>query len=74
MDRRKPTLIIVRRTLAEVNAALAGVTLVASFARFKVSMAVSNGGRAPSLPCGRWDLPAMVEVAQCEGCEEEPGS
>ena len=38
--KRKPTLIVVRRTLTEPKMALAGVTLAVSFARFKASMAV----------------------------------
>jgi len=74
MNRKEPTLIIVRRTLAEVNAALAGVTFVATFARFKVSIAISNGERIPSFPCGRWDLLAIVKTVHCACCEEEPGS
>jgi hypothetical protein len=68
----------VRRRLAEVNATLAGITLVASFARFKASMARSNEERAPSLLCGRWDLLAMVEIqdswekaVQRAGCKLE---
>ena len=40
-----------------MNAALAGVTLVASFARFKTPIALFNDGRTP------WDLSAMVEAA-----------
>jgi hypothetical protein len=36
------------RTLAEVNAVLAGVTLVTSFARFKASMAMSSEERTSS--------------------------
>jgi hypothetical protein len=59
---RKPTLIIVRRILAEVNAALAGVTLVAPFARFKAPMATFSDERAPSRPLGLWDLSAVVEA------------
>jgi len=52
MDWKELTLIIVRRIPAEVNAVLAGVTLVVSFARFKASMAMFSEERTPSLPCG----------------------
>jgi len=57
----------VRRRLAEVNAALAGITLAASLTRFKALMAVSNEERAPSLPCGRWDLSVMIEILDSWG-------
>jgi hypothetical protein len=60
---------IVRRTVAEVNAVLAGVTLVASFAIFKASIAIFNGSeeRTPSRPFGRWVFVVMVETgdSQC---------
>jgi len=49
---------MVRRTPAEVNAALAGVTLVVSFARFKVPIATFSDGRTS------WDLSPMVEIAR----------
>jgi len=40
----------VRRTLAEVNTVLTGVTFVASFARFKASMAVFSEERTSFCP------------------------
>lgn len=67
MTGSKPTLIITRRRLAEVNAALAGITLVAPFARFKASMAMSNEGRVPSLPRGRWYFSVMIEILDIWG-------
>ena len=54
-----------RRTLAEVNAILAGVTPVASLARFKASMAVFSEERVSFRP---WVLVAMVKVQ--DGCEK----
>jgi hypothetical protein len=67
----------VRRSLAELNAALAGVVLDTSFARFNASlMAVFSEEIAPSRPLGRWGLVAIVErqgscekAVWCEGCE-----
>ena len=63
-----------------VNAALAGTTLVASFARFKASMAMPNEKSVLPLPCGRLDLFAMLEIrdsyekaVQAAGCWEESG-
>jgi len=50
---------MVRRTLAEVSAALAGATLVAPFARLKVPMAMFSEERASCCP---WVLVAMVET------------
>ena len=44
--------------------ALAVVTLVASFARFKVPMAVFSEERTPSRPFCRWDSSAMVETVK----------
>jgi len=68
-------LIRVRRTLAEVNAVLAGVTPVASFARFKASMAVFSEERVSFCP---WVSVAMVKIQDCcekavqrVGCKEE---
>jgi len=49
-------LIIVRRILTEPKAALAGVTLETSFARFTASMATFNEERIPSRSFGRLDL------------------
>jgi len=52
---------MVRRTPAEVNAALAGVTLVAPFARFKVPMAMFS---EESASCCPWVSVAMVETTR----------
>ena len=60
---RKPTLIIVRRTLTEPNAALAGVMLEISFARSMASMAAFNDERTPSSRrCDRRESASMVET------------
>jgi len=68
-------LIKVRRTLAEVYAVLAGVTPVASFARFKASMAVFSEESVSFCP---WVSVAMVKIqdgsekaVQRVGCKEE---
>ena len=50
---------MVRRTPAEVNAALAGATLVAPFARFKVPAAMFSEERASCCP---WVSVAMSGV------------
>lgn len=47
-----------------MNAAMAGVMLVASFARFNAPIVVSSEGRPLSRPFGRRDLSAMVESAR----------
>jgi len=60
--RRKPTLIIVRRTPTEAKAVLACATLESSFARAMASIALFYEERAPSRSFGRWDLFAMVEI------------
>jgi len=52
---------MVRRTPAEVNAAFAGVTLVAPFARFKAPMAMFSEERASCCP---WVPVAMVETTR----------
>ena len=44
--------------------ALAGVTLVASFARFKAPMAMFSEVVTSSRPFCRWDLSAMVEATR----------
>ena len=54
---REPTLIIVRRTRAEVNADLAGITPVDSFARLKALMAVFSEERVSFCP---WFSVVMV--------------
>ena len=50
---------MVRRTPAEVNAALAGATLVAPFARFKVPTAMLSEERSSRCP---WVSVAMSSV------------
>jgi len=71
---------MVRRTLAEVNAVLAGITFVATFARFSPPMATFSEERTLSLPSklGRWELPAMADtqsswekMVRYGGCEKE---
>ena len=62
-ERRKRTLIIVRRILTDPKTALAGVMLETSFARFMASMARFNEESVPSRPfcfC-RWDWASIVE-------------
>ena len=58
----KHTLIIVRIMLTEPKTPLAGVMLVASFARFMASMAVFNVERVPSRRFGRCGFPLIVET------------
>ena len=58
----KPTLIIVRRRLAEAKAILADVTLVASSARFKVPTAMPSEERTSSRPFGCGDVVDIVEA------------
>ena len=68
--RREPTLIVVRRTLAEPNAALAGVILMVSFERLRASMTAFNEDRAPSCPFDRLDLSTMVGTrVSCKGVQ-----
>jgi len=52
---------MVRRASAEVNAALAGATLVAPFTRFKVPMAMFS---EESASCCPWASVAMVETTR----------
>ena len=66
--RRRLTLIIVRITLTDPKAALAGVILESSFARFMASIAAFNVEIMPSRPLGRWGSASMVETRS--GCEE----
>ena len=68
MNRGRPTLIIVRRSLAELNALFVGAMVEASLARFMASMAAFNRERALSRSFGRWDLVAIGESQG--GCEE----
>ena len=60
--RRRLTLIMARRILAEPKTALAGVILEASFARFKASMRTFNAEMVPSRSLGCWGLGFMVET------------
>ena len=67
MNRGRPTLIIVRRSLAEPNAFLVCAMVEASLTRFMASMAAFNKERVPFRPFGRWDVVAMVETqGRCE--------
>lgn len=60
-------MIIVRRTAAEPNAALAGVIPEASFARFMASMAAFNKEIVPSRPLDCCDVVFIVETqGSCE--------
>ena len=61
---------MVRRRLVDLNASLAGFTLVVSLARSRVSIAPFSEGRAPSGPFGSWDLVFIVEE---QGYHEEAG-
>ena len=72
-------MIIVRITLTESKAALAGVMFDTPFARFKVSMAAFNAEIGPSRSLCRRELVSMVEIrgsckrtVQREGREEGP--
>jgi len=66
MGRKEPTLIVLRRTLVQSKAALAGVMLETLLARLRASMTAFSEERVPSF--GRWDLVAMVET---QGGREE---
>ena len=61
-NRKKRTLIIVRRVLTEPNAALAGVIGKISFARFRASIVTFNEESVLSRPFGCWGLVFMVEI------------
>ena len=50
---------VVRRSLVDSNAALAGTMLVVSFAKPKALIATFSEERGPF---GRWDLAAIVET------------
>ena len=65
---------MVRRTPAEVNAALAGATLVVPFARFKVPMAVFSEEKVSRCPCVSVAMsdvqvvrksPCLIETSVC---------
>jgi len=60
--RRKPTLIVERITPTEPKTVLAGAIAGASFARFKVWMAVFNAEMGSPRSLGRWDPTSMVET------------
>ena len=64
----RPTLIIVRRSLAEPNAFLIGAMVEAPLARFMASMAAFNRERALSRSFGRWELVVIGDTQG--GCEE----
>lgn len=64
---RTPTLIVVRITLTEPKAALAGVMPNESFARLTPSIAAFKEERVVSRRFGRWGLVAMVKTrGSCE--------
>ena len=52
---------MVRRTITELKAALAGVILQISFARFRASMVMVNVERALRRSVGGWKFACMVE-------------
>ena len=56
--------------LTDPKAALAGVILEISFARFMASIAIFSEEMVPSRPLDRWGLAAIVET-QVGGCEKE---
>ena len=61
MDRKKRTLIKVRRSLVELNAALAGA-MFETFAIFRASIAAFSEERTSSRPFVGWGLSAMVQT------------
>ena len=68
---------VVSRALVELNAALAGVMVEASFAKSAASIATFSEERTLSCPFDRWDSPLIIEVrgdwekaARRYGCEE----
>jgi len=64
---RRPTLIMVRITLTEAKAALAGVPPITSFAIFMASIATFNVERATSRRFGGWDFGSIIESrGSCE--------
>jgi len=65
---RKRTLIIVRITLTEAKAVLAGVPSITSFMMFIASIAAFNEDRATSRRFGGWDFGFIVEGRG--SCEE----
>lgn len=60
--RRKPTRIMVSRTLTTPKTALAGVILESSFARLRPPMAALSEERTLTRPSGRWGPSAMAEA------------
>jgi len=71
-------MIVARRPLVELNAALTGGIVETSFAVLRMSMAAFSEERAPSLPFGGWDLVVIVgtrgsseKAVQRAGSEEE---
>ena len=70
---------MIRRMAAVLRAGFTGVVLAASFAMFRISMAISNAGIILLRPICRRKLSAIVEIqgereeaVRCGGCEEEP--
>ena len=61
--RRKRTLIIVSRALAEPKTAPAGVMLESSFARFRATMAASNFEKTPFRPFCWAEFIAISKIA-----------
>ena len=58
---------VISRTVVEPNAAFAGMTLEASFARLRALIATFSEESVPSCLSGRWDPVAMVEnQGDCE--------
>ena len=65
-----------RRSLVELNAALADAMLETSFATFRASMAAFSEERTSSGLFVFWGLSAMVQAEKAVwrvDCEEEPG-
>ena len=69
---------MVRRVATEPKTGFTGVVLVASFARFRASMAIFKAGITLPRPFRRLELSAMIETqgsheeaVRREGCEEE---
>ena len=54
-------MIIVRRALTELKAAVAGVILETSLTRFRALIATFNVERTPSCPFGLWVFVSMVQ-------------
>ena len=57
---------VVSRTLVELNAALAGVMVEASFAKSAASIATFSEERTLSCPFDRWDSP-LIDIIEVRG-------